>query len=111
MNSGFSQSPGSVDISYSNNDSFSENNKLSQNFGECKYFGIWKVMRFNAIEGSEILIYNSNTCDNLVARKDLCGSYFHNNFMSAFGGFHGYSIKVVAKKNACRYPRKKISCD
>ncbi|OMJ14415.1 hypothetical protein AYI70_g7884 [Smittium culicis] len=112
LNGAYSQSAGNAEVNYSYNSNFSENYRLTQRFGVCQNFYLYNSIRVKTLEDSEVLFYNGYNCNNLVARRDVCGTFVENNIKSTFGVQY-FSTMVLPKSNACRYPKRKRrnNCD
>ncbi|OMJ10194.1 hypothetical protein AYI69_g10344 [Smittium culicis] len=110
LNGAYSQSAGNAEINYSFNPNFSENYRLTQKLGTCRGFGSFNAIRVKTLEDSELMIYNGYNCNNLVARRDVCGTFTEKNLRSTFGIGH-FSVMVLPKSNACKYPKRKRNDD
>ncbi|OMJ11160.1 hypothetical protein AYI69_g9945 [Smittium culicis] len=112
LNGAYSQSAGYYTVDYSFNPNFSENYRHTQKLGSCRNLAFVNAIRVKTLEDSEVMIYNGYNCNNLVAKRDVCGTFIDKNIRSKFGISY-LSLMVLPKINTCKYPKRKHNdnCD
>ncbi|OMJ15057.1 hypothetical protein AYI70_g7511 [Smittium culicis] len=106
LNGAYSQSAGNVAIDYSYNPNFAVSYQSTFRLGTCQSFYLYNSIRVKTLEDSEVLFYNGYSCINLIAKRDVCGTFVENNIPSTFNISY-MSMMVLPKSNSCRYPKRK----
>ncbi|OMJ13158.1 hypothetical protein AYI70_g8677 [Smittium culicis] len=77
------------------------------NYNTCFNYGLTPSFMISTISDAEISFFRDGSCTNLIAKKDICGSY---GYMIPNGPpeiVAAYGIIITKKDGICKYKRRR----
>ncbi|OMJ26636.1 hypothetical protein AYI69_g3958 [Smittium culicis] len=82
-------------------------NTIHVKYDTCFNYGLTPSFMISTISDAEISFFRDSRCTNLVAKKDICGSYGYKTPNGPPEIVAAYGVIITKKDGICKYKRRR----